>query len=71
MFTGIIESLGKIVKTERIGSNLELWVSCDFTNELKVDQTVRILKETTSLDLTSSMSYLSPLETLNFKRIIV
>ena len=40
MFTGIIESLGKIVKTERVGSNFELWVSCDFTNELKVDQSL-------------------------------
>jgi riboflavin synthase len=40
MFTGIIESLGKIVTTERVGSNLELWVSCDFTNELKVDQSL-------------------------------
>jgi riboflavin synthase len=40
MFTGIIESLGKIVKTERVGSNLELWVSCDFTKELKVDQSL-------------------------------
>jgi riboflavin synthase len=28
------------VKTERVGSNLELWVSCDFTNELKIDQSL-------------------------------
>ena len=40
MFTGIIESLGEIVKTERVGTNLELWLSCDFSNELKVDQSV-------------------------------
>lgn len=40
MFTGIIESLGKIVKTERVGTNLELWFSCDFTSELKVDQSL-------------------------------
>ena len=40
MFTGIIESLGEIVKTERVGTNLELWFSCDFTNELKVDQSL-------------------------------
>ena len=40
MFTGIIESLGEIVKTERVGTNLELWLSCDFTNELKVDQSL-------------------------------
>jgi riboflavin synthase len=40
MFTGIIESLGEIVKTETVGTNLELWLSCDFTNELKVDQSL-------------------------------
>ena len=40
MFTGIIESLGEIVKTERVGTNLELWLSCDFTNEFKVDQSL-------------------------------
>lgn len=40
MFTGIIESLGRIVKTERVGSNLELWVTSNFTNELKVDQSL-------------------------------
>ncbi len=40
MFTGIIESLGEIVKTERVGTNLELWLSCDFTSELKVDQSL-------------------------------
>jgi len=40
MFTGIIESLGKILKTESVGSNLELWLSCDFANDLKVDQSL-------------------------------
>ncbi len=40
MFTGIIESLGEIVKTETVGTNLELWFSCDFTGELKVDQSL-------------------------------
>ena len=40
MFTGIIESLGKIEKIENVGSNLELWLSCEFTNELKVDQSL-------------------------------
>jgi riboflavin synthase len=40
MFTGIIESLGEIVKTETVGTNLELWLSCDFTSELKVDQSL-------------------------------
>lgn len=40
MFTGIIESLGEIAKTEPVGTNLELWLSCDFSNELKVDQSL-------------------------------
>jgi len=40
MFTGIIESLGEIVKTETVGTNLELWLTCDFTQELKVDQSL-------------------------------
>ena len=40
MFTGIIESLGEIAKTETVGTNLELWLSCDFSNELKVDQSL-------------------------------
>lgn len=40
MFTGIIESLGEIVKTETVGTNLELWLSCDFISELKVDQSL-------------------------------
>jgi riboflavin synthase len=40
MFTGIIESLGIIVKKETVGSNLELWISCDFTEELRVDQSI-------------------------------
>ncbi len=40
MFTGIIETLGKVEKLEREGGNLHITISCDFTPELKVDQSV-------------------------------
>lgn len=40
MFTGIIENLGKLVKTERNGSNVELYIESTLTPELKVDQSV-------------------------------
>jgi riboflavin synthase len=40
MFTGIIEGLGKVrdIKTE--GSNAHFVLSCDFLNELKIDQSL-------------------------------
>jgi riboflavin synthase len=40
MFTGIIETLAKVEKIEKQGSNLQFVFSCPFTNELKVDQSV-------------------------------
>jgi riboflavin synthase len=40
MFTGIIESTGKIEKLETEKDNLHLFCSCPFTNELKVDQSL-------------------------------
>ncbi len=40
MFTGIIESLGKIEKLEIDKNNLNLFCSCPFTDELKVDQSL-------------------------------
>jgi len=40
MFTGIIETLGKVEKLEKEGGNLHITMSCDFTGELKVDQSV-------------------------------
>lgn len=40
MFTGIIESLGEIKHIDKEGSNVHFTVSCKFTNELKVDQSV-------------------------------
>ncbi len=40
MFTGIIESLGVIKKIEPEQGNLHIYIESDFTNELKVDQSV-------------------------------
>ncbi len=40
MFTGIIESLGTLEKTKAEGSNLHLSFSCDFSSELKIDQSL-------------------------------
>lgn len=40
MFTGIIETLGEIVKLEKNQSNLDLWVKSNITSELKIDQSV-------------------------------
>ena len=40
MFTGIIETLGKVEKLEREGGNLHITISCDFAPELRVDQSV-------------------------------
>jgi len=40
MFTGIIEALGKISRVERNQSNIEVWLTCPFIHELKIDQSV-------------------------------
>ncbi len=40
MFTGIIETLGKITKLEQEGSNLHISVNSAITEELKIDQSV-------------------------------
>jgi riboflavin synthase len=40
MFTGIIESTGKLLAVSKEGSNLRLRMQANFTNELKVDQSV-------------------------------
>lgn len=40
MFTGIIESLGRLKHSEQEGSNLHLSFECDFTDELKIDQSL-------------------------------
>lgn len=40
MFTGIIETLGRIHKIEKDQNNLNVTVESSFTNELKIDQSV-------------------------------
>ncbi len=40
MFTGIIETLGKITRLKKDGGNLHLTISSRLTSELKVDQSV-------------------------------
>lgn len=40
MFTGIIETLGKVVSADREGGNLHLTVQSPISSELKVDQSV-------------------------------
>ncbi len=40
MFSGIIETLGEVVDLEKEQSNLHITVKSDFTNELKIDQSI-------------------------------
>ncbi len=40
MFTGIVEAVGKVEKIEKSGSNIHFTLSCPFTHELKIDQSV-------------------------------
>jgi len=40
MFTGIIEDLGRITQIESSNGNLNISVKCNFTDELKVDQSI-------------------------------
>ena len=40
MFTGIIEATGKVEKIVRAGSNINFTLSCPFTSELKIDQSL-------------------------------
>ena len=40
MFTGIIEQFGAIENIYIDADNLHLWIKCDFTSELKIDQSV-------------------------------
>ncbi len=40
MFTGIVENIARVEKIEKEGSNLHFWLSCNFTNELKIDQSI-------------------------------
>jgi len=40
MFTGIIEEVARVTKLEKDRENLHITVSCSFTDELKVDQSL-------------------------------
>lgn len=40
MFTGIIETLGKVVDLKKEGENIHLTISSNITSELKIDQSV-------------------------------
>lgn len=40
MFTGIIESLGKVIAIEKSGSNITFTINSPISNSLKVDQSV-------------------------------
>lgn len=40
MFTGIIESIGQVKRIEPKDSNLNIWIDCNFTNELNIDQSI-------------------------------
>jgi riboflavin synthase len=40
MFTGIIETMGEVVKTERSGTNTRILVKSAISDQLKVDQSV-------------------------------
>lgn len=40
MFTGIIETIGKVVGIEKDGTNIHFTIQSNFTNELKIDQSV-------------------------------
>lgn len=40
MFSGIVEEMATIVAIKRYGGNVDLTLTCPFTNELKIDQSV-------------------------------
>ncbi|MEP6466024.1 MAG: riboflavin synthase [Parafilimonas sp.] len=40
MFTGIIETIGKIESVEANGTNLSFWIASAISNELKIDESV-------------------------------
>lgn len=40
MFTGIIEGTGKVQNIERNGNNIDFTLTCNFTQELKIDQSL-------------------------------
>ena len=40
MFTGIVESLGKIVSLENNGANKTFWIESDISPQLKIDESI-------------------------------
>lgn len=40
MFTGIIEATAKVLKIDQQGKNINFVLTCPFTNELKIDQSL-------------------------------
>lgn len=40
MFTGIVEAIGKVEEIRKEGTNIHFTLSCPFTGELKIDQSV-------------------------------
>lgn len=40
MFTGIIETLGRVVSVAHEGENIDFWISAAFASQLKIDQSV-------------------------------
>lgn len=40
MFTGIVENIGIVTKIEQDQKNIHFWLNCDFTHELKIDQSL-------------------------------
>lgn len=40
MFTGIVENTGIVTQIESEQNNKHFWLKCDFTNELKIDQSL-------------------------------
>jgi len=40
MFTGIIEGLGEVTSIKKEGENVHFSVKCDFTSEMKIDQSL-------------------------------
>ncbi len=40
MFSGIVEATGKVVDLQQDGTNLHIFLTCPFVNELKIDQSI-------------------------------
>ena len=40
MFSGIIESLGKVVEIKESGSNFDFYIQCNFIDEVYIDQSI-------------------------------